>query len=59
MDKKFDDDYPEDEDNIYDEDVIEDLEENDEINPSEGAFIEGYVKDSKPKKKLRKKSKKK
>ena len=55
MDKKFDEDSQEDsDDNIYSEETVEDLEENDEINPDEGAFMEGYMKEQKSKKKKKK-----
>ncbi len=59
MPKSYDDEYLEEEDNIYNEDSIENLEENDEINPNESAFIEGYIKEDKKKKHKKKSVKKK
>ena len=60
MEREFEGEDLEEDSTIYNEEVVEDLEENDEINPNEGAFMEGYVGEKKKskKKKLKKKPKK-
>jgi len=58
-DEEFDDNTKHEDEDVYNEENLEELEESDEISPEEGAFMEGYDKLEKDLEKKKKPKKKK